>query len=89
MEGSDGLGYHYTLYQEAFKVYLKPIMRWMHSGELLDDPYLPIRLADHDCDLGKIWWDRFEVAADKLKYPAMPIKKIFTIGKCKCPSLSD
>ncbi|KAK4942194.1 hypothetical protein LTR28_008726, partial [Elasticomyces elasticus] len=84
MEGSDGptLSYHYTLYQEPFKVYLKPIARWMQSGELLDDPRSPIRLADQHCDLGRMWSDRFELVPNGLEHPAIPMKKVFTIGKC-------
>ncbi|KAK4991631.1 hypothetical protein LTR50_001639 [Elasticomyces elasticus] len=84
MEGSDGptLSYHYALYQEPFKVYLRPIVRWMQSGELLDDPHSPIRLADQQCDLGRMWSDRFELVPNGLEHPAIPMKKVFTIGKC-------
>ncbi|RAR03671.1 spc97 spc98 family protein [Stemphylium lycopersici] len=73
---------------ECLQTYLKPIRRWMETGELgADEEAFFVIANDVKSDAASLWHDRYELRRDtqnRLQFPSFlqpAVKKVFNTGK--------
>ena len=85
----DGL-FRYTseVFFECLKTFLKPIRRWMETGELApDDDTLPLFVNDTHSDAASLWHDRYVLSLGGRNHMLSPsflqpvAEKVFIAGK--------